>query len=58
MEKINVYMTKEEKIRLRTIAAMKDWSMTELLHNLIVIGLKEREEHEGPESLFWEKYGF
>lgn len=57
MTKINIYMTQEEKIKLRTLAATQDWSMNELLRNLIDIALKVKNEHEGPESSFWEKFG-
>lgn len=35
MERINVYLEKNQKIKLRTIASMNDWSMNELIKRLI-----------------------
>ena len=45
LQKISTYITKEEKIRLRTIAASQDWGMSELLKAMINICLDQMNEY-------------
>lgn len=45
LQKIGTYVTQEEKIRLRTIAASQDMGMSELLKCFIDICLADMEQY-------------